>query len=140
MHQSNVYIKRRLGLWRAQKCIPLVGTKSTPICAGPQSTPSHVRRYRAENRNLGKSWPTFRHGVVFAPKQSLYQKEASTMKSPKMHSSSQCKNHTYLCGTTNYPVSCKAVLGQERKFGEIRAYLSPWCSVSTKAVFISKGS
>ena len=32
-----------------------------------------------------------------------------------------------------------AVEGREGKFGEIRAYLSPWCSVCTKAMFIPKG-
>ena len=47
---------------------------------------SHVSQYRAENGNLRNSGSTFRHGTVFAPKQSLYQKEASGMESPKMHS------------------------------------------------------
>ena len=58
------------------------------------------------------------------------------MESPKMHSSHQCKNRTYLCGSANYPVSCKPVW----KFEGIRVYLSPWYRVCTKAMFISKGS
>ena len=57
-----------------------------------------------------------------------------------MHSSSQFKNHTYLCGTASYPVTCKPVQGRERKFAEIRVYLSPWYHVCTKAMFISKGN
>ena len=140
LHQSNVYIKRKLSLWRAQKCNPLVGAKSALTCAGPQTTPSHLRQYRSENEKFGKFGPSFRHGAVFAPKQCLYRKEARAMENPKMYSSSRCKRRTYLCGSANYPISCKAVQSQERIFGEIRAYLSPSCSVCTRAIFISKGS
>ena len=67
MHQSKDYIKRNLRLSRAQKCIPLVGAISTLTCAGPQTTPTHVRQYRAENGILGKS------GVPFAMVQCLHQ-------------------------------------------------------------------
>ena len=62
------------------------------------------------------------------------------MESPKMYFSSQFKKRICLCGSANYPVSFKAVLGRERKFGEIWVYFSPWCSICTKAMFISKGS
>ena len=44
--------------------------------------------------NLRKSWSTFRHDTVFAPKQYLNQKEATGIQIPKMHSSSRCKNRT----------------------------------------------
>ena len=71
---SNVYIKRKLRVWRVQKCIPLVGGKTSLICAGLQTTPSQVSQYRAENGSLRKSGSTFRHGTLFAPKQCLYQK------------------------------------------------------------------
>ena len=107
--QSNAYIESKLGLWRAHKCISLVGAKSALTCAGQQTTPSHVRQYRAENGNLRKFGPTFRHGAVFTPKQCLYQTEVRAMESPKMYSSSRCKNRTYMCGSANYHVSCKAV-------------------------------
>ena len=140
LHQSNVYIKRKVGLWRARKFIPLVGAKSALTCACPQTTLSHVMWYMAKKGNLGKFGPTFRHGAVFVPKQYLYQKETRAMESSKMYSSRWCKKRTYLCGSTNYPVSCKALLVQEGKFLETRAYLSPWCSVCTKRMFISKGS
>ena len=141
LHQSNVYTKRKLGLWkRAKNCTPLVGAKNALACVGLQTTLSHVRLYRAENGNFGKLWPTFRHGAVFAPKQCLYQNEARAMESPKMYSSSRCKKSTYLCGSPNNSVSCKAVQGRERKVGETRTYLPPRCSLCTKAMFISKGS
>ena len=67
--QSNDYIKRKLWQWRAQKCIHLVGAISALTCAGPQTTPTHVRHYRAENGILGKSGATFCHGGMCAPKQ-----------------------------------------------------------------------
>ena len=75
-------------------------------CAGRQTTPSHVRQYKAENGNLRKFAEI---QVYHSPKQCLYQKEATGMESPKMHFSCRCKKRTYLCGTANYPVSCKAV-------------------------------
>ena len=57
-----------------------------------------------------------------------------------MHSSSRCKNRTYLYETANYPVLCKPIYGRVRKFAEIRVYLSRWYCVCTKAMFVSKGS
>ena len=201
LYQCNVYLKRKLQVWRVQKCIPLVDAKTVLTCAtrhtipshvsqfrdengnlrksgstfrhgtvfGPKQylyqkestgieipkmhssnwckilagwhiTPSHVSQYRAKNRNLRKSGSTFHHGTVIPPEECLYQKEPTAMESPKIHSSTRCKNCTYLCGTVNYPVSCKPVKGREWTFEEIWVYLSPWCRVSTRARFISKGS
>ena len=140
MHQSNDYIKRKLQVWRVQKCISLVGAKTAIAFVGRQTTPSNVGQCRAENGNLRKSGSTFHHGTMFAPNQCLYQKEATGMESPIMHSSSRCKNHTYLCGMANYPISCKPVLGLERKFEEILVYLSAWYRVCIKVIIISKGS
>ena len=93
--------QRKLHVWRVPKYIPLVGAKTALTSAGWQATPSHVRQYRAENRILRKSESTFHHGTIFAPKQCLYQKKATCMESSKMHYSSRCKNHTYLCGMAN---------------------------------------
>ena len=81
--------------------------KNRTYLYGMETTPSHVSQYRVENGNLRKPGSTFLHGTMFAPKQCLYQKEATGMESPKMHFSSVCKNRTYLCGTENYPVSYK---------------------------------
>ena len=108
-HQRNVDIKRKLQVWRVQKCIPLVAANNTLTCTFLQTTQSHISQCKAENENLRNSGSTFCHGTVFVPKQCLYQKEATGMESPKMHSSSWCKNPTYLCGTANYLVSCKPV-------------------------------
>ena len=79
LQQSNLYIKRKLLVWRVQKCIPLVGAKTALTCVGLQTTPSHLRQYKAKNGNLWNFGSTFRHGTVFAPNHCLYQKEAAGM-------------------------------------------------------------
>ena len=53
LNQSNVYIKRKLQVWRVQKCIPLVGGKTALTCAGLQTTLSDVRQHSPNNGNLG---------------------------------------------------------------------------------------
>ena len=105
LHQKNVYIKRKLRVWREQEYIPLVRAENPLTCASWQTTPSHGGRYRAENGNLRNLGWTDRHGTMFAPTQCLYQKEATRMESPKMYSSSRCTNPTYLCGLANFPLS-----------------------------------
>ena len=92
---------------RLQKFFPLVGAKSALTCAGPQTSPSHVRQYISENGNLEKSGPSFRQGAVFAPKQCLCQKEARAMESSKMYSSSQCKNALTCAGSQTTPSSVR---------------------------------
>ena len=87
-----------------QKCIPLVDAKTGLTCASLQTTPSHVKRYSAQNRKLQIFGSTFCHGIVFAPKECLYQKEATGMESRKMYSSSRCKNRTYPCWPVSNPV------------------------------------
>ena len=101
LHQSNGYIKRKLRVWRAQKCIALVGAESVLTSAGPQTTPFHGGQYRARNGNMRNFGPTNPHGNAFALKQLLYQKEATVMESSKMYCPSQSKNCTYQSGSTN---------------------------------------
>ena len=92
LHQGNIYIKRELGVWRDQKCIPLVGGKTPVTRAGRQTTPYQWRRYLAENGNLRKLGRIYRPGIVFEPRQYLYQKTARGMETPEMYSFSRCKN------------------------------------------------
>ena len=84
LHQSNGYIKRKLRVCRAQKCNALVGAEAVLTSAGPQSTPFYGGQYRAKNGNMRNFGPTNPHGTASAPKQSLYQKEATCMESSKM--------------------------------------------------------
>ena len=97
LHQGNIYIKRKLRVWRDQKCIPLVGAITPLNCAGRHNTPSRGRQNRAQNGKFGKLGRTYGHGTVFARKY-LYQKEATGMERPEMYSVSLCNNPTYLCG------------------------------------------
>ena len=62
LHQGNVYIQRKLHVWRVQKYIPLVGAETALTCAGRQTTPTHRERYRAKNGSLRKFGLTYRHG------------------------------------------------------------------------------
>ena len=95
-HQGNIYTKRKLRVWRDQKCIPLVGAITPLTCAGPQNTPPRGRQYRAQNGKLRKLGRTYLHGTVFPPRKYLHKKEATGMKRPEMYSASRC----------NYPITC----------------------------------
>ena len=54
LHQGNIYIKRKLRIWKDQKCIPFVGAIIPLTCAGRQNTPSRRRQYRAQYGKLHK--------------------------------------------------------------------------------------
>ena len=109
LHQGNIYIERKLRVWREQKYIPLVGGMTPLNCAGRHNNPSRGRQYRAQKGKFGKFGRTYGHGTVFATRKYLYQKEATGMEKPEMYSVSRCNNPTYLCGTSKYPVSREAV-------------------------------
>ena len=89
LHHGNMYKKRKLRVWRAQKCIPLVVAITPLNCAGRQNTPSRRRQYRAQNGKLHKLGRTYLHGTVFAPRKYLYQKEAKGMEKPEIYSASR---------------------------------------------------
>ena len=76
LHQRIAYIKRKLRVWIAKKCVALVCRKTPPTCTGLQTTLFHVWQYWAENGNMLNFVPTNPHCTTFAPKQCLYQKEA----------------------------------------------------------------
>ena len=117
LHQGNIYTKMNLQVWRDQKCIPLVGAITPLTCAGCQTTPPRGTQYRVQNGKLGKLLRKYGNGTVFALSKYLYQKEATGMERPEMHSASRCNNPTYLCGMSKYPVQREADQGPERKVG-----------------------
>ena len=94
LQQTNGYIKRKLQAWRVQKCIALVGADTVLITAWPQSTPFHWGWYREPNGNMRNFGPTNPHVTAIAPKQWLYQKEATGMKSSKMYCPGRCRYRT----------------------------------------------
>ena len=104
-HQGSIYMKRKIRVWKDQKCICLVDAKTSLTCAGRQTTTFQGTRHRAENANLRKLGWTYRLGTVFAPRQYLYQKEATGIERPDMYSPRRCTNTFYLCGPSNYSVS-----------------------------------
>ena len=62
-HQGNIYTKRKLSVWRDQKCISLVGAITTLTCSGRHNTPSRGRQYRAQYGKFGKLGRTYGHGT-----------------------------------------------------------------------------
>ena len=90
-------------MWRAEKCIVLVGAETVLTTTGPQTTPFHFWQYRADNGNMRYLGPTNPHGTAFASNQCLYLKRATSMESSKMHCTSRCRNSIYQCGAANYP-------------------------------------
>ena len=84
LHQSNGYIKRKLRVWRAQKCNAPVSAETVLTIVGQQSTLFLGGQYRAKNGNMRNFGPTNLHGTAFAPRQWLYEKEATCMESSKM--------------------------------------------------------
>ena len=94
LHQGNIYIKRKLQVWRDQKCILLVGAITTLTCAGRNNTQSRDRQYTAQNGKFGKLGRTNVHGTVFAPSKYLYQKEDTVMERQEIYSVSRCNNPT----------------------------------------------
>ena len=83
LHEGNIHTKRKLRVWRDQKCIPLVSTITPLNCAGRHNTQSRGRQYRAQNGKFGKVGRTYGHGTVFAQRKYLYQKEATDMERPE---------------------------------------------------------
>ena len=88
-HQGNIYTKRKLSVWRDQKCIPLVGAITPLTCAGCHNIPSRRRQYKAQNGKFGELGRTYGHGTVFAQRKYVYQKEATGMERPEMYSVSR---------------------------------------------------
>ena len=136
LHQCKVYIKRKLRVWRAQKCNFLDSAKTAQTGAGKENTPCLAALYLASNRKFQNFGATYCHGTVFAPMQCLYSKEATGVERPKMQFPSQGKNRTDRYGSTNYPMSCSAVTRQQCKFSEFWGYFLPWYRVCTIAKLI----
>ena len=68
LHQGNISTKKKLRVWRDQKCISLVGAITPLPYADRQNTPSRGRRYRAQNGTLSKLERSYHHGTIFAPR------------------------------------------------------------------------
>ena len=109
LHQSNGYIKGKLCVWRAQKCIALVGAEIAHTSAGPKNSRLHGGRYRSDDGKMRKFMQLDPHGTAFAPKQWLYQREATCMESLKMYCPRRCSKSTYQFEAKEYPATCGAV-------------------------------
>ena len=77
-------LKRKLREWRTQKCNPCFGAESPLRSTGLQTSGFHASPYSDVGVNLRKLGDTFHRGTVFAPTQSIHEKEATGMENPKM--------------------------------------------------------
>ena len=60
LHQWNVYIVRKLRVWRAEKCDFLVSAKTAPTGTGQQTTLCHVASYRMHQQcKFSEFWGYF---------------------------------------------------------------------------------
>ena len=84
LHQRNLHMKRKLREWRNQKCNPCFGAESPLRSTGQQTSGFHASPYSAVSVNLRKLGDNFHRGTVFAPTQSIHEKEATGMEKPKM--------------------------------------------------------
>ena len=122
-------MKRKLPEWRTQKCNPCFGAESPLRSTGLQTAGFHTSPYRAVSENLRKLGATLHRGTVFAPMQSIYEKEVTWMENPKMLSLFWCRKPTSQYGLANYRLSCIAVYGRPCKFAETRRIpftVVPW--------------
>ena len=105
LHKSNGYIKRKLRIWRAQKCIALVCAQNVPTTALLYNIRFQGVQHMTKDENMRNFVPTNLHGTAFVPKQWLYQKEAICMESSKMHCPRRYRKRTYKCWAVKYPIS-----------------------------------
>ena len=101
LHQSNGYTKRELPGWRVQKCIVLLSADTVLSTVRGSKVPrlmgGSIRPRMEMCGNFGSTNP---HGTAFAPKQWLYQKEATGMESRKFYCPNRCRHRTYFCVET----------------------------------------
>ena len=72
LHHCNGYMQSKLWVWRAKKCIALVGAETVLTSAGPQTTRFQRGQDRAGNGNMRNIGPTKPHDTAFALKQWLH--------------------------------------------------------------------
>ena len=75
LHQSNGYMIRKLGAWRAQNYNAIVGAETVVTSAGPQITPFMGVRIGSTMEICEPSEPTNPRGTAFPPKEWLHQKD-----------------------------------------------------------------
>ena len=121
LDQCNVYIVRKLRVWRAQKCNFLVSAKTGPIGTCQQTNPCHLAPYRTSNENFRNYGATFCHGTVFAPMQTLYCKKATGVESQKMQFIVSAKTAPTGTGQQTTPCIATAYWASNKNFQKFGA-------------------
>ena len=106
LHQCNVYVVRKLQVWRAQKFNFVVSAKSTPTGTGQQTAPCLAALYWASNRKFSNFGSTYRHGSVLAPMQHYVKRKLQVWSSQKCNFLVSAK--TAPTGTGQHTTPCLA--------------------------------
>ena len=141
LHQSNGYIKRKLCVWRAQKCNALVGAETVLTSVGTRTTPFPDGQYRE-----GPEWKYAKFRAYKSPWYRICTKAMVLSNGSYVYG--ELKNVMLLLVQNPYlpvrgrklPCFFGAVQGQEWKYAKLRAYQSPWYRIFSKAMVILKGS
>ena len=119
LHQGNIYTKRKLRVWRDEKCIPLVDAITPLNCAGCHNTPSRGSQYRAQNGKFGKLGRTYCHDTVFAPRKYFYQKKLRVCRDQKCIPLVGAIIPLTCAGRQNTPSRGRQCRAQNGKFGKL---------------------
>ena len=125
LHQTNGYIKRKLGAWRAQKLTAIVGAETALTSAGSQTTPFHGGQHRTENGKMRQFGPTNPHGTAFTPQQCLHQRKLGEWRAQKCNAIVGADTELTSAGpqTTQFHVGQRrAKNGKMRNFGSINPH------------------
>ena len=83
LHQRNIYIQKKLQVWKEQKCIPQSDAETPLTCAVRQTTPFYGRWYRAKYGNLRKLGWTYHHGTVLHQENVYIKRELRVWREQK---------------------------------------------------------
>ena len=73
--------------------------------------------------NFAQIWGYILSGIMFAPTQGAYEKEAKEMENLKLLTLGRCENRTYENGPANYPLCCNYAQRRKWNFAQIRGYI-----------------
>ena len=96
------------------------------------------KKYRAENGNLRNPRSTFSQGTMFAPKECLYQMEATATERPKMHFSHQCKTSLAYAGLQTTPSQVSQYRAEKGNLRNSGSTFSHGTTFTPKQCFIQK--
>ena len=112
LHQLKVYIKRKLRVWRAQKCNFLVSAKTAPTGTGQQTTPCLAAPYWAKQQKFSKL-----SGLPVAMVPCLHHCNVYIKRKLRVWRAQKC-NFLVSAKTTPTGTACKLPRIMQRRIGQ----------------------